>query len=54
MIFLLNDTWLSDSVHIHVTLQIFFHGALMAEWICRKKPFWILSEDSIQKAYLEE
>ena len=27
---------------------------LMAEWICRWKPFWIPIGDTFQKAYLEE
>ena len=48
--FLLNDTWLCDSVYTHVTFQNVGHGALMAEWVCRWKPFGISSGNSSQKS----
>ena len=63
MNFLLNETWLSDSVCTHVTLEAFLLVSFcpssrptitMAEWICRRKPFWIPVGDTFQKPSLEE
>ena len=52
MNFLLNVTWLSDSVCMHVTFLATYH--LVVEWICWWNLFCILTGDEFQKAYLEE
>ena len=55
MNFLMNVTWLSDSVCTHLTLEAFLLVSLypfsrpiilMTYWVCRWKPYWIPTVDT--------